>query len=413
MRFYADLHIHSKHSRATSRDCDLENLAYWGLKKGITVIGTGDFTHPVWMKELQEKLIPAEPGLFRLRPEIEKAVFQRLPSSCQGMVRFLLSVEISTIYKKGDKTRRIHHLLYAPDFEKALKINQALSKIGNLKADGRPILGLDSRDLLEITLNASEDCFLVPAHIWTPWFSVLGSKSGFDHVSECYRDLASEVFALETGLSSDPSMNRRISELDAYRLISNSDAHSPQKLGREANLFDTELNYFKLKQALQTGKGFEGTIEFFPEEGKYHFDGHRSCGIRFSPEESKAHQGMCPVCKKPLTLGVLYRVRELEDRTTSDFVEDFQNLIPLPEILSEILQVGPQSKTVSKNYEKLILKLGSEFSILKDIPYEELQKQHPLLGEGIKRMRKGEVKREAGFDGEYGIIRLFEKSELS
>jgi len=412
MKFYADLHIHSKHSRATSRDCDLENLAYWGLKKGITVIGTGDFTHPAWMKELQEKLIPAEPGLFRLRPEIEKAIFERLPHACRNAFRFLLSVEISTIYKKGEKTRKVHHLLYAPDFEKALKINQTLSKIGNLKADGRPILGLDSRDLLEITLHAGEGCFLVPAHVWTPWFSIFGSKSGFDHVSECYEDLAPEIFALETGLSSDPAMNRRISELDAYRLISNSDAHSPPKLGREANLLNTELNYFSLKKALQTGQGFEGTIEFFPEEGKYHFDGHRACGIRLSPEESKAQKGICPVCKKPLTLGVLYRVSELEDRIPKS-VENFQNLIPLPEILSEILQVGPQSKTVAQNYEKLISTLGSEFSILKEIPVEDLKSYSPLFCEGIQRMREGKVKCQPGFDGEYGMIRLFEKSELS
>src|SRR5262245_11703491 len=249
MPFYADLHIHSKYSRATSKDCDLENLAYWGRKKGITVIGTGDFTHPAWMGELKEKLIPAEPGLFRLREEIEREVFSRLPSSCQGKTRFMLSVEISTIYKKGEKTRKIHHLVYAPTMEQAEKINRRLEKIGNIRSDGRPILGLDSRHLLEIVLEAGEGCYLVPAHIWTPWFAVLGSHSGFDTVAECYGDLADYVFAVETGLSSDPEMNWRISHLDRYRLISNSDAHSPEKLGREACVFQTGMDYFAMKQA--------------------------------------------------------------------------------------------------------------------------------------------------------------------
>ncbi len=418
MKFYADLHVHSKYSRATSKNCDLENLSYWARKKGITVIGTGDFTHPAWFAELQEKLIPAEPGLFRLKPEIESQVFQKLASSCHDITRFMLCVEVSTIYRKGDKTRKIHHLIYVPTFEQAAKINHRLEKIGNICSDGRPILGLDSRDLLEIVLSAGEDCYLVPAHIWTPWFAVLGSKSGFDSIAECYRDLADHVFAVETGLSSDPEMNWRISSLDRYRLMSNSDAHSPAKLGREANAFDTDLSYFSIKQALQTGQGFQGTVEFFPEEGKYHLDGHRKCKVRLTPEESQRYHGLCPHCQKPLTLGVMYRVNELSDRKQilhqTPNHADFQSLIPLPEVMSEVLSVGPASKRVQQNYENIIQKLGSELSILTQQPIEDIQRvSSSLLGEAVARMRRGQVIREAGFDGEYGRIKLFSQQELS
>lgn len=416
MSFYADLHIHSKYSRATSRDCDLENLTFWARKKGITVVGTGDFTHPAWFKELQEKLVPAEPGLFRLRPDLEKSISEKLPKSCQGKTHFMLSVEISTIYKKGDKVRKIHHLVYAPTFEKAGKIRQALEKIGNIHSDGRPILGLDSRHLLEIVLQAGEDCYLVPAHIWTPWFAVLGSKSGFDDVAHCYGDLSQHVFAVETGLSSDPEMNWKISSLDRYRLMSNSDAHSPQKLGREVNLFNTELDYYAMLKSLQTGKGYGGTLEFFPEEGKYHMDGHRSCGVKFSPEESKEHHGICPKCHKPLTLGVLYRVEELADRhdcAKPAGAADFKSVIPLPEVISEILQSGPASQKVSMQYDGLLNKLGSEIDILNRLPLDEIQKgSSSLVREAIERMRSGKVIREAGYDGEYGRIKLFQDGEL-
>jgi DNA helicase-2/ATP-dependent DNA helicase PcrA len=414
--FYADLHIHSKYSRATSRDCDLENLAYWGRKKGIAVIGTGDFTHPAWFKELQEKLVAAEPGLFRLRPDLEKQVSERLPSSCQGTTRFMLSVEISTIYKKGDKVRKIHHLIYTPGFEAAGKIRRALEKIGNIRSDGRPILGLDSRHLLEIVLQAGEGCYLVPAHIWTPWFAVLGSKSGFDDVAHCYADLADHVFAVETGLSSDPEMNWKISFLDRYRLMSNSDAHSPAKLGREVNVFNTELDYFAMKRALETGIGFGGTCEFFPEEGKYHADGHRNCGVRLSPEESKAHHGLCPKCKRPLTLGVLYRVEELADRHTHQKPEGaagFKSIIPLPEVISELMQCGPATLGVSKTYENLLNRLGSELDILNFHSLEEIQKaSSEVVREAIRRMREGQVIRDAGYDGEYGRIKLFDEKEI-
>ena len=275
MRFHADLHVHSKYSRATSRDLDLEHLAEWAARKGLAVIATGDFTHPAWRAEHKGKLVPAEPGLFRLRPEIEQAVAERLPPACRTPVRFMLEVEISTIYKKAGKTRKVHHLIYAPDFATAESISERLARIGNIASDGRPILGLDSRDLLEITLTSSPDAYLIPAHIWTPWFAALGSQSGFDSIAACYGDLADQIFAVETGLSSDPPMNWRLSMLDRYRLVSNSDAHSPGKLGREATTFDCALDYFALRKALEIGQGFVGTVEFFPEEGKYQRSGLR------------------------------------------------------------------------------------------------------------------------------------------
>ena len=294
MRFHADLHVHSKYSRATSRDLDLEHLAWWAARKGIGLVGTGDFCHPAWAAELKEKLVPAEPGLFRLRPDIEQGVAATLPPACRTPVRFMLEVEISTIYKKGDKTRKVHHLIYAPDFETADRIAARLGRIGNIKSDGRPILGLDSRDLLEITLESGPGAYLVPAHIWTPWFAALGSQSGFDTIADCYGDLAPHIFAVETGLSSDPPMNWRVSFLDRYRLISNSDAHSPGKLGREATTFDCELDYFALRRALETGDGYVGTVEFFPEEGKYHLDGHRKCEVRLTPKETLRERRALP-----------------------------------------------------------------------------------------------------------------------
>lgn len=307
MPWHADLHVHSKHSRATSRDLDLEHLAYWACRKGIAVVATGDFTHPAWFAELKDKLVPAEPGLFRLCTDVERWVAQRLPAACQATARFMLSVEISTIYKKADRTRKVHHLLYAPDFETAERIRQRLAGIGNIASDGRPILGLDSRDLLEITLEAGPGAYLVPAHIWTPWFAALGSQSGFDSIAECYGDLADHIFAVETGLSSDPTMNWRLSQLDGYRLVSHSDAHSPGKLGREATVFACDIDYFAIRRALETGAGYVGTVEFFPEEGKYHLDGHRKCGVRLTPGETAAHEGRCPECGRPVTVGVLDR----------------------------------------------------------------------------------------------------------
>ena len=416
MAFYADLHIHSKYSRATSKNCDLKHLAYWARKKGITVVGTGDFTHPVWQAELKEQLVPAEPGLFRLRPDLEREVAQMLPLACQGTTRFMLSVEISTIYKKGDKTRKIHHLLYAPNFSAVERMTERLSRIGNLKSDGRPILGLDSRHLLEITLESDPGSYLVPAHIWTPWFAALGSKSGFDAIDECYADLAPHIFAVETGLSSDPEMNWRVSSLDRFRLVSNSDAHSPGKIGREACVFDTELDYFSIRRALETGQGYHGTIEFFPEEGKYHLDGHRNCQIRLLPHQTKQLEGRCPACGKPLTVGVMHRVDDLADReddTQPETAGAVQSLVPLPEMLSEILHVGPKSKKVGQHYEGLLNQLGPELQLINDVPLEDIRKGgDTLIAEAISRLRKQEVIREAGYDGVYGTIRLFREEEL-
>jgi len=419
MTFYADLHLHSKYSRATSRDCDLEHIAFWARKKGVSVVATGDFTHPKWLEEIREKLVPAEPGLYRLRSDLEKEVDRWLDGvGAADPVRFVLEVEISTIYKKDDHTRKVHHVVYVPDLEKAKQVQQSLARIGNVASDGRPILGLDSRDLLEITLEAGEGCYLIPAHIWTPWFAVLGSKSGFDSVEHCYADLVSEIFALETGLSSDPSMNWRVSSLDRYALVSNSDAHSPPKIGREACVFHTEMDYFAMRRALQTGNGYGGTVEFFPEEGKYHFDGHRKCGTCLSPQQTSQCNGMCPVCGKPVTLGVMHRVHDLADRDASQDVRppraaEFRSLVPLMEVLGEILGVGPNTKTVQRKYEDLVSQVGPELYILEHAPLEDVKRAgSSLLAEGISRMRKGRVIRDAGFDGQYGTIRLFTKDEL-
>lgn len=412
MFFYADLHIHSKYSRATSKSCNLEELAVWAQKKGLGVISTGDFTHPAWFAEIQEKLIPAGNGVFRLRPDIEKEIFKT-----STPVRFVLSVEISTIYKKWDKTRKVHHVVFVPDMEAAGKFRDKLGSIGNIKSDGRPILGLDSRDLLEITLESGEGSYIIPAHIWTPWFSVLGSKSGFDSIEDCYGDLSEHIFAVETGLSSDPEMNWKVSKLDKYRLVSNSDAHSPSKLAREATVFDTEPDYYSMMNALKTGDGYVGTVEFFPEEGKYHEDGHRKCNVCLSPQESLKFNNICPVCGKPLTIGVLNRVCALADRSFDSTFKpstagEVFSLVPLQEIIAEINCVGAQSKSVVTEYERLIRKFGSELSILRETPLDDLSKDSPLLGEGISRLREGKVIKHAGYDGEYGVIRLFDDSEL-
>jgi uncharacterized protein (TIGR00375 family) len=380
------------------------------------VLGTGDFTHPAWSAELKETLVPAEPGLFRIRPDLEQRLHRDTPASCAGTVRFLLSVEISTIYKRDDRTRKVHHLLYAPDFESADRITAALAKIGNLASDGRPILGLDSRDLLEITLSGGPGCYLIPAHVWTPWFAVLGSKSGFDAVRDCYADLAEHIFAVETGLSSDPAMNWMCSSLDGYRLVSNSDAHSPPMLGREATVFGTGLDYFAMMTALQTGHGLAGTVEFFPEEGKYHLDGHRKCDVRLEPEQTRGVDTICPQCGKPLTVGVLHRVAELADRAAGyrpPNAAGFTNLVQLPEIMGELLGTGPKSKKVAGAVGQLVAALGPELSILRDVPLDDLQRAGgSLLSEAIARLRRGEVIRDAGYDGEYGTIRLFQPDEL-
>ena len=412
MTFIADLHIHSHFSRATSQDLIPEDLSLWAQKKGITLIGTGDFTHPGWVSELREKLVEAENGLYRLKPDLEVSVQARVPANCQAPTRFILSGEISCIYKRGGKTRKIHNLILLPDFDAVQKLNKHLQRIGNITSDGRPILGLDSRNLLEIVLEVSDRSFFIPAHIWTPWFSLFGSKSGFDSIEECFGDLVPHIFALETGLSSDPPMNRLLSSLDRYVLVSNSDAHSSPKLGREANIFEVPLDYDLLMKAMREKEGFQGTIEFFPEEGKYHLDGHRKCEICLHPSETKKHQGLCPVCHKPLTIGVLHRVHELSDRDEPRLSKTFYSLIPLGEILGEILDCGPTAKKVLSFYEDLLSALGPELHILMDAPLHEIERAGgPLLREAIDRMRGRRVIRQEGYDGAYGVIRLFEEAE--
>lgn len=417
MGFHADLHIHSKYSRATSRDLDLERLAWWAARKGIAVLGTGDCVHPAWLAEMKDKLRPAGNGLFRLLPEIENGIWQTLPLACRAPVHFMLSVEISTIYKKTERTRKVHHLVYLPDFDAADRFAARLARIGNIASDGRPILGLDSRNLLELALDCGSDAFLVPAHIWTPWFAALGSQSGFDSIQECYGDLCGHIFAVETGLSSDPAMNWRVASLDHYRLVSNSDAHSPSKLGREATRFSCAPDFFAIRRALETGAGYDGTVEFFPEEGKYHLDGHRACGVRLDPAATIANEGRCPVCGNRVTVGVAHRVEVLADRKAAAVAPPstagrVTSLVPLPEILSEIMDCGVASQGVIRAYDRITAALGCDFDVLEEQPVEDIGRVHPLLGEAVNRLRAGNVIRQAGYDGEYGVIRLFEAGEL-
>ncbi len=418
MRYIADLHIHSPYSRATSKSSNLAGLAAWSAIKGIDVIGTGDFTHPGWFSELRENLQPAEPGFFKLKGDDIPQVLESAPIAKAHNCRFVLTAEVSSIYKKHGSVRKIHNIIFVPDFDSASRINTRLASIGNIESDGRPILGLDARDLLEIVLESAPDGFLVPAHIWTPWFSLFGSKSGFDCIDDCFDDLSRYIFALETGLSSDPDMNRLVSTLDRFTLISNSDCHSPGKLGREANLFACGFNFFSMRDALKnpTVGGFQGTIEFFPEEGKYHHDGHRKCGINLDPQETRQVGGICPVCSKPLTIGVMHRVMELADRELPYYPRnspEFYSLIPLSEVLGEIFSRGPATKTVMHEYDKLIRLFDSEFNLLLNVSIDEISKRYsPVLGEALKRIRKGKVIRRAGFDGEFGVIKVFDEGEL-
>lgn len=389
-----------------------ESIWKWAQIKGISVIGTGDFTHPKWFKEFNEKLESTGNGLFSLRKDFRT---NDIPDLCKADVFFMLTAEISCIYSKNGKTRKIHSILFVPDFASAAKINIALSKIGNLNADGRPILGLDAKELLKIVLNEAPDAMLVPAHAWTPHFSVFGAESGFDSFEECFEELTPHIYAIETGLSSDPLMNWRLSALDKITLLSNSDAHSPAKIGREANIFDTDISYNAMIEAIKTKRGFVGTIEFFPEEGKYHYDGHRTCGISLTPKETLKHNYLCPVCGKRVTVGVMHRVEKLADRKEGFKPKDsspFYSIIPLPEIISEVLKVGSNSKAVDREYQNLLQKLGNEFKILIDMPLKDIeQASSPLIREAISRMREGDVHIAPGFDGEYGKIKIFEAVE--
>lgn len=409
MKIIGDLHIHSRFSMATSKEGTPENLDFWARKKGISLIGTGDFTHPAWRAELRERLIPEGNGLYRLKEEYVKEESRKF--SGEG-TRFVVSGEISSIYKKNGKTRKVHNVILLPSLEAADAMAQCLEKIGNIHSDGRPILGLDSHDLLEMMLDVCPEGILIPAHIWTPHFSVLGAKSGFDSVEECFEELTPYVHALETGLSSDPAMNWRISGLDRYQLVSNSDAHSPSKLGREANLLDIDCSYEGLYQAIQTGKGLEGTVEFFPEEGKYHFDGHRKCGVSLSPTEAERLGGICPVCGKKLTMGVDHRVEQLADREEGFVKEDgrkYESLVPLPEVISACMGYSTASKKVQGCFEQMLQKLGTEFDILRNVPAEDIKScAGERIAEGIENVRTGHVKRIPGYDGEYGKIELFD-----
>jgi uncharacterized protein (TIGR00375 family) len=417
MQFTADLHVHSRYARATSRDLNPENLYKWAALKGITVVGTGDFTHPAWFAELQEKLEPAEDGLYRLKNPWRQAVEHELPPACRREVRFLLSVEISSIYKKHGRTRKVHNLVMLPNLERAAEFNRRLGAIGNIKSDGRPILGLASHDLLALSLEVCPDVLFVPAHIWTPHFAVLGSESGFDSLEECFDDLLPAIFALETGLSSDPPMNSRLSALDRFAIISNSDAHSAHKLAREATCFDTELSYPAIYNALHDRdlQRFTGTVEFYPEEGKYHYDGHRKCQIRWKPAQTLQTDGRCPTCGGKLTVGVLHRVERLADRPEDEpaaIARPFAYIIPLPEVIGAALGVGPDSKKTLTVYRKLLEQFGPELGLLQTVPSDDIARSgEPLVAEAIQRMRAGTVEILAGYDGEYGTIRIFSPTE--
>jgi uncharacterized protein (TIGR00375 family) len=400
MEFIADFHIHSKYSRATSRDMDVQHITQWARLKGITLMGSGDFTHHLWLEELKYKLQDLGNGLFKYDD-----------------VYFILTAEISSIYSKKGKTYRIHNLIFSPSFKTTDKINATLSRYGNLASDGRPILGLDAAELARIIFNIDENCMIVPGHIWTPWFSLFGSMSGFDRIQDCFETQTPKIFALETGLSSDPAMNWRLSALDRFTLISNSDSHSPAKIGREANVFNCELSYKAIREVLKTKDkaSLLYTIEFFPEEGKYHYDGHRLCGVRLSPQQTKENKGICPKCGKPVTVGVMSRVDKLADRpegyTPSNAIA-YKNLIPFDEIVAQVKGVAPASVAVERDYRSFIAKFGTEFDILIRATPAELIKGLPKrVAEGVLKVRQGKVNINPGFDGEYGKISLFDANE--
>ncbi len=399
----------------------LENLDKWAKIKGINVLGTGDLTHPLWLKEIKQKLEPAEPGLFKLKKQYKVDSFGRLEKDFEP--RFMLTGEISCIYSKGGKVRRVHHLYLVPDIETAEKINTQLSFIGNLKSDGRPILGLDSKEFLKICLEASPEVMVIPAHAWTPWFSIFGSKSGFDSIEECFDEYSKSIYAVETGLSSDPAMNWRLSQLDKVALVSNSDSHSLTRIGREANVFDVELSYADIIEAIKSRdpKKFLFTIEFFPEEGKYHYDGHRLCKVSLSPEQTKKHNFLCPQCRRPLTIGVLARVDQLADRPEGfkpSRLILYKNSIPLDQVIADSLGMAGTGNTgwpkaVVQEYEKLIKGGGNEFKVLLDSTKEELNSiTLPQIAEGIMKVREGAVHIEPGYDGEYGKIKIFTANEI-
>jgi DNA helicase II / ATP-dependent DNA helicase PcrA len=417
-----DLHTHSHFSRATSPQCTLEGLYYWGKLKGINIVGTGDFTHPTWFAEMQGKLEPAEAGLFKLKDESAALVNASLPASVRGnLLRFVLTAEIATVYPKGGKVRKLHQLIVAPSFATVAAINARLARLGgNLSSDGRPILLLDSKELLKIVLDTGPESLFIPAHIWTPWFGLLGSKSGFDSLAEAYDELTPHIHAIETGLSSDPAMNWRVPDLDGVTISSHSDAHSPQKLGREASVVQAQVNYRDIIGAFKTNdQRFIGTIEFFPQEGKYHLDGHRKCKVRFTPEQTKAHGGICPVCHRRLVVGVLYRVDELAKRPPGYVPatpKRTEYIIPLPEIVAELKGVRTvTSKAVVDECTRVYQTLGDEFTILRKLPTRHIRTAgFAPLARAVERIRAGQVVIEPGYDGVYGTVKIFhDAGELS
>lgn len=407
---------------ATSKDLTIPTLVAWAMRKGIHVLGSGDFTHPQWQTELRQYLCRDDSnGLYKLTDSTLRQL--QLPISTSPI--FCLQTEISCVYKRDGKTRRVHNIVFMPDMNTAERFSHRLQNFGNITSDGRPVLSIDSRDLLEIALEISPDAVLIPAHVWTPWYSIFGAKSGFDSIEECFADLSPHIFALETGLSSDPAMNRLCSQLDAFALISNSDAHSGPKLGREANLFQGTPSYHNIFNALRAAAKrksspdspcrFLGTCEFYPQEGKYHYDGHRACNISLGPEESRALGNKCPVCGKPLTMGVLHRVEDLADRKQPPrlpYEPEARMLLPLPEIIAQILQCGPSTLKVKKQYAKAVNSLGSELDILCALNLNDISCFWEPLGEAIARMRKGQVHIQPGFDGKYGTINIFTPDEL-
>jgi uncharacterized protein (TIGR00375 family) len=412
LSWVADFHLHSHFSMATSKESNPKNLHRWAGFKGVSLLGTGDFTHPGWRKELREELVPAEPGFYRLKD----TPASEIPG--QPEVRFVVSGELSSIYKKNGRTRKVHNLILLPSLEDADRISSRLEELGmNIRSDGRPILGLDSYRLLELALDACPEVIFIPAHIWTPHFSVFGSNSGFDQIEECYEDLTQYIYALETGLSSDPGMNWRWSALDRFVLVSNSDAHNPQNLAREANLFGGEFSYSGIRKAFQdkeTG-GFLGTVEFFPEEGKYHFDGHRNCEVCWDPEQTRAKSGNCPVCGRKVTVGVLHRVAELADRPEGfrpEGAKSYQSLIPLREVIGSAIHAGVASRKVNEVYFDLLKQFGPELVVLREAEVAEIAKfVGPLVAEGIRRLRLGEVEIQPGYDGEYGVISVLREDD--
>lgn len=412
MKIIADLHIHSKYSRATSKQMQPEDLEIWASRKGIDIIGTGDSSHPGWVKELKEKLEEKKPGLYQL-----KSKYSQIKKG-QNKPYFLLTGELSTIYKHSHAVRKIHTLLWTPNFTVLEKINKNLAKLGNIAYDGRPIIGITAHELAKIYWENDPFCEIIPAHVWTPWFGLFGSKSGYNKIEECYGQDVDKIHALETGLSSDPQMNWQVSQNDRYTLISNSDAHSLPNIGREANIFDLkELNYENIVNAVRTKNGFVGTIEFYPEEGMYHNDGHRACKINLNPNQAKKLKNICPACGKPLTLGVLHRVLDLSDRASFDstqFKHRVWYAIPLLELIAEACNTKSKlSKNVLNRYEFYTAKM-SEFEILLFADTKQLTTfLPPDLVYLIEKMRQNEVNKIAGYDGEYGKITISKPRNIS